>query len=109
MSSGAKNYDMVTTVMAMDSSCSCCETLSRSILLRVRAAYCEWSPSITATIHEQLRMNTEQAEVAGQPQHHDVEDIVMVAITSARPRWILGIAAAQQCFMYLSLVDFRTV
>ena len=66
-------------------------------------------PSITARIHEQLRTDTEQAEVAGRPQHHDVEDTVMVAITSARPRRTLGIAAAHQCFMYLSLVEFRIV
>ncbi|KAI9762259.1 MAG: hypothetical protein M1840_001438 [Geoglossum simile] len=51
---------------------------------------------------------TERAEVAGRPQHHDDEDIVMV-ITSAQPRIALGIAAAQQCSMYLTLLEFRII
>ncbi|KAI9760853.1 MAG: hypothetical protein M1840_002186 [Geoglossum simile] len=73
-------------------------------------------PSIIAQVHEQLEdgpepaeKETERAEVAGRPQHHDDEDIVMVAITSARPRIALGIAAQQQCSMYLTLLEFRII
>ncbi|KAI9762167.1 MAG: hypothetical protein M1840_001462 [Geoglossum simile] len=73
-------------------------------------------PSIIARIHEQLEdgpepaeKETEQAEVAGRPQHHDDGDIVMVAITSAQPRIAPGIAAAQQCSMYLTLLEFRII